>query len=141
MLEPEENSRWPRFTLQPRDQRVIALSLALGFVCLGTHWLLRGGQRGDILEIDRIAPGQISYQVDLNKAEWTEFTILPGVGETLAKRIVDSREKQGPYRDIRDLERISGIGPRTVERLKPYLLPIANLEETAERATNSDPAL
>lgn len=54
--------------------------------------------------------------------------MLPGLGETLAKRIVASRESEGPFRDHDDLRRVRGIGPRTLERIRPYLLPIPEIE-------------
>ncbi|MER3451513.1 MAG: hypothetical protein C4300_05170 [Thermus sp.] len=44
---------------------------------------------------------------------------LPGIGPTLAKRIVDNR----PYQRVEDLLKIRGIGPATLERLRPYVRP------------------
>ena len=54
-----------------------------------------------------------------------ELAELPGVGETLARRIVEVRRERGPFADHEDLRRVRGIGPRTLERLRPYLLPMA----------------
>jgi competence protein ComEA len=53
--------------------------------------------------------------------------LLPGIGETLARRIVASRETDGPFRNHTDVLRVQGIGPRTLERIRPYFSP---LEET-----------
>ena len=50
---------------------------------------------------------------------------VPALGETLARRIVDSRLEDGAYADHEDLLRVQGIGPRTLERMKPYLRPTA----------------
>jgi competence protein ComEA len=49
---------------------------------------------------------------------------LPGLGETLARRIITDRQQRGPFRDIDDLDRVDGIGLRTLERIRPYLVPI-----------------
>ena len=57
---------------------------------------------------------------------------LGKLGETLAKRIVSDREQNGPFRDFDDLRRVRGIGPRTLERLTPYLQPLPDLESTAD---------
>ncbi len=50
--------------------------------------------------------------------------MLPGVGETLAKRIVESRAAEGRFADVEELQRVRGIGPKTLERMKPYLRPL-----------------
>ena len=60
----------------------------------------------------------------MNEADWPELSQLPGVGETLAQRIVESRETAGAFVDNEDLQRVRGIGPRTFERIKPYLRPM-----------------
>jgi competence protein ComEA len=46
------------------------------------------------------------------------------VGETLARRIVETRAAEGPFVDFDDLRRVRGIGPKTLERMKPYLRPL-----------------
>ena len=54
------------------------------------------------------------------------------LGETLARRIVETREQAGPYGDHDDLLRVRGIGPRTLEGMRPYLLPMPGQEDVAE---------
>jgi competence protein ComEA len=56
---------------------------------------------------------------------------MPGIGEQLSKRIVADREANGPFRDFDDLRRVRGIGPKTLDGMKPYLLPMADIEATA----------
>jgi competence protein ComEA len=55
--------------------------------------------------------------VDVNRATAEELKLLPRIGPTLAARIVEERERGGPFRSVSDLTRVRGIGPRTVERL------------------------
>ena len=43
--------------------------------------------------------------------------LLPAVGETMANRIIGGR----PYKKPEDLLNVDGIGPKTIERLTPYL--------------------
>ena len=57
---------------------------------------------------------------------------MPGIGEALAHRIVDDRAENGPFRDLNELRRVRGIGPVTLEGMKPYLLPMPDLDATAE---------
>ena len=50
----------------------------------------------------------------------SDWERLPGIGPALARRIVLDRQCNGGLRSIRDLERISGIGKVTVDRLETY---------------------
>src|SRR5436190_15368114 len=64
--------------------------------------------------------------VDLNAADVTTLRQLPGVGPHLAARIVERRDKQGPFASVDDLRTVPGIGPATLERLRPVVsLPSA----------------
>jgi competence protein ComEA len=49
---------------------------------------------------------------------------LPAIGETLARRVISERNENGPFHDLDDLTRVRGIGLRTLEKIRPYLLPI-----------------
>ncbi len=70
--------------------------------------------------------------VDPNTAPWWELTALPRVGETTARRIVDYREttkdrvaddcSAAVFAIPADLTAVSGIGPKTVQRLATYLV-------------------
>ena len=61
---------------------------------------------------------QSSGPVDLNTADETALDALPGVGPATAKRIVDDRNKNGPFKSVEDLMRVSGIGPKKFDELK-----------------------
>lgn len=60
--------------------------------------------------------------VDINRATAEQLQALPGIGPVLAGRIVAYREQNGPFRSPEDLLAVSGIGPKVLEQLKPYLL-------------------
>lgn len=57
--------------------------------------------------------------VDLNTAGVAELDALPGVGPAIAQRIVDHRDLNGPFASVDDLEQVSGIGPATLEKIRP----------------------
>lgn len=59
--------------------------------------------------------------LDLNQAGIEELQRLPGIGPTLASRIVADRAAQGPFRSVGDLLRVRGIGPKTLEKLRPHV--------------------
>jgi len=58
-----------------------------------------------------------SSALDLNTADESMLRRLPGIGPELARRIVADREKNGLFRSVSDLQRVSGIGPRKVAAL------------------------
>ena len=55
--------------------------------------------------------------IDLNTATQTELESLPGVGEAIARRIIEGR----PYSGIEELLRVKGIGEATLEKLRPLV--------------------
>ena len=57
-------------------------------------------------------------RIDLNSAGVEELTRLPGIGETLAQRIVAYRQEHGPFRSVDKLKNVPGIGEKTVEEIK-----------------------
>ena len=69
----------------------------------------------------RVDP-DVVHRVDLNHADPAEIAVLPGIGDVLAARIVDSRERHGRFAEIGVLERVHGIGPRTIERIRPHVV-------------------
>lgn len=128
-----DESPW-RPVLRRTDQAVVASLVVLALAGMAAYWVVMGGPRGGLMEIDRAAPRVARFRVDVNKAEWPELAQLPEVGETLARRIVESREEAGAFGELNDLRRVRGIGPRTLEQIRPYLLPMPGREEVARDA-------
>lgn len=59
--------------------------------------------------------------VDLNAATAEELQEVPGIGPTLAGRIVAFREENGPFEKVDDLLNVQGIGTRSLERIRPHV--------------------
>ncbi len=57
-------------------------------------------------------------RVDINHADTAGLMTLPGIGESKAKAIITYREEHGPFSDIEDLCKVSGIGEATVRNMK-----------------------
>lgn len=104
-----------------RDQPVLAALGAIFVVGLGSALWLGSGR---LVEIDRQPPIEAPLVVDLNTAVWVELAQLPGIGETLARRIVEHRLTHGHFITHDGLRDVGGIGPAKLERLRPHLLPI-----------------
>jgi competence protein ComEA len=47
---------------------------------------------------------------------------LPGVGENMAKAIVEERAKRGGFKSLDEIMGIPGIGPKFYARMRPYLM-------------------
>lgn len=120
-----------RWFLRRGDQLVVASILVLTVLSGATYFGLQKMRSIDYIDIDQAPHVEYQFLVDVNQADWSELAQLPGIGEKLAKRIVDSREMQGPFLDHSDLQRVQGIGPRTVESLRGYLLPMPKAEAIA----------
>jgi len=114
----------PPWLLRRADQAGVAVLVAAGLISTIAWWVVQGGLRGRVIEVDQAEPKTARFDVDLNTADWPELTLLPGVGESLARRIVESRQKDGPFADHDELRRVRGIGPKTLENLRPYLRPV-----------------
>lgn len=58
---------------------------------------------------------------DINTAGKNELTELPGIGESIALKIIDYREKNTRFKNIEELMNVSGIGRKKFEKLKNYI--------------------
>jgi competence protein ComEA len=123
----------PRLLLRRADQLAVAALTLSALVALAGWWIAHGGMQGRLIEIEHAPALSAQFLVDINEADWPELAELPGVGETLARRIVAVRRDRGPFVDHNDLARVPGIGPRTMERVRPYLLPMAESRSVAGR--------
>ena len=113
--QPELLAAWPR-SAQWATAFLLGTTVALLFVHFAGSW--RWGARPSELQ----AGAATSARLDLNQAERIELLQLPGVGPNLATRIESYRQTHGPFRSVDDLSNVSGIGPATLERLRPLLV-------------------
>ena len=60
--------------------------------------------------------------VDVNAASVEELATLPGIGPTLASRIVDDRSTRGRFPTLDALDRVPGVGPSTIAELRPHAI-------------------
>ena len=60
-------------------------------------------------------------KVNINTATAQQLTVLPGVGEKLAARIVDYRQKSGGFKNVSELMNVQGIGEKNLAKIQAYL--------------------
>ena len=61
-------------------------------------------------------------RINVNTADVNELTLLPGIGESRAKDIIEYRTEYGKFTKPEDLLKIRGIGEATLEGLLPYIV-------------------
>ena len=102
---------------RPTKSEIILLGLTAVFLCALAGLSLRDRQDrvpGVVIETEaEVSPEEIAPDfppVDLNTATAEELDTLPGIGESLARRIIAYREANGPFGSIEEIMEVSGIG-------------------------------
>lgn len=86
-----------------------------------------GGESGteDMAQVARSRPGAtrrpLATPVDVDRADLAELQQLPGIGPSLAARIIADRNANGPFGSIAALDEVSGVGPTLINRLGPHV--------------------
>lgn len=73
---------------------------------------------GEQIIVGAPADSAQSSTISINSADAARLQELPGVGPVIAERIVQWREKNGPFQSIDELTEISGIGPSMIEQIR-----------------------
>ena len=74
-----------------------------------------------VVAAQRTATTIIDKKVNPNKANSEELIRLPGIGPALAENIIEYRNSHGGFKSLEELEKVKGLGPKKLERLKDYL--------------------
>jgi competence protein ComEA len=105
-----------------RTDRLFLLTLVPLILLLILFHLWQRSQSGhETIEIERLQPADYAFRIEINRATWVEWMQLEGIGEIMGKRIVQDREERGPFTSIDDVQRVSGIGPKTMAAIRPHL--------------------
>ena len=107
---------------------LIAVTAAFLFVLLGIFigrnsanhdWILPSSEISD-----NTSPAEHvteTGRIDINTASADQFSLLPGIGETIAQRIVDYREENGRFSSVEELTFVKGIGEKKLDSIRKYL--------------------
>lgn len=66
--------------------------------------------------------GGSSGKININTADASELQKLTGIGPGKAKSIIDYRNKNGPFKSVDDLLNVSGIGEKTLEKIRDEIV-------------------
>lgn len=72
-------------------------------------------------EVDTGSPTNVMYPININTADEATLQLLPGIGPAYSKRIVEYRLENGSFESVDELANIRGIGPKTLQRLRPII--------------------
>jgi competence protein ComEA len=120
VVKTQQKEGLPLSTIWPRAaQWLVAFLLGVTAVLLAFHAYgsTRWATRPTTLE----QGPPLTYRVDLNQAGRAELMQLPGVGDSLAGQIEDYRRQYGAFKSVDELIQVRGIGPTTLQRLRPWL--------------------
>jgi competence protein ComEA len=107
------------YTLETGDLVAVAVEAAGGFTLdadrssVNLAATLRDGEQIHIFKL-----GEVPQKININTAEAWLLESLPGIGETLAQRIVDYRIANGYFQCIEDLKNVPDIGPAVFDKVK-----------------------
>ena len=71
-----------------------------------------------VLEDTSNSANSKSKMININKASQTELETLPGIGPSIALKIINFRNENGKFSSIEDLKKVSGIGENKYENIK-----------------------
>lgn len=94
----------------------------------------------------QIADVRDGGRVNVNAADAQTLQLLPGVGPVVSARVIADREANGPYPTLEAMTRVSGIGPRTIERITALAFagPVSGTEAPSpagEEPGHAEPSL
>lgn len=103
-------------------QPLLAVVVAAGLIG-GAVWLAFVGRRG-LVAHDAAPAAAVRFTVDINQAAADELAQLPGLGPTIAARIIAHRDAHGPFTAPEALLDVPGIGDATLAAIRPHLRPL-----------------
>ncbi len=79
------------------------------------------GSGNNVIIQDNVT-GEKNQKVNINDAKQEELEELPGIGPSIAKKIIEYREQNGKFTSIDELQEIKGIGESKYENIKEYVM-------------------
>lgn len=87
----------------------------------GDEQILEEGSGENIIEETNMTLDASTKEVNINKATETELQTLPGIGASLASRIIEYRNQNGKFSKIEDIKNVNGIGDSKYDNIKDFI--------------------
>ena len=114
----------PQYLPLRREQATMAAIFIVCVIAMGFYFWHRNIVENGLIDVDRAAPVQLKYLVNINDAPWPAIANLPGIGKTLAQEIVEYRDEIGSFDNIDDIKNIHGIGDAKLDAIREFIAPI-----------------
>lgn len=69
-----------------------------------------------------LAEGSLQGVVNVNTASAAELEMLPGIGASRARALIEAREEKGGFESLDELLTVKGIGEASLAKLRPHLV-------------------
>jgi competence ComEA-like helix-hairpin-helix protein len=102
--------------LTPQERKFICFIMIVFIMGAAVQLFLRR----DIAPV-RWAKQVRQFKIDINTARADQFQMLPGIGATLAGRIVYYRKENGPFKELEDLQNVDGLTNKRFEHIKELI--------------------
>lgn len=100
----------------------VNIPLKINEIVVGSDRSIPGYEREEKEESGEEQPSAptTSYPININTATQAELETLPGIGPVTAQKIIEYRQENA-FQIIEDIQKVSGIGPATFEKLKDFI--------------------
>jgi competence ComEA-like helix-hairpin-helix protein len=106
------------FDLTRQEKQVVLFLISIAFVGISINFLVK---RYSSLKV--IANLYQDFgRINLNSADKYLLISVPGIGEKLAKRIIEYREEQGRFNEIEELKQVKGMTDYRYDKLKDFFI-------------------
>lgn len=106
------------FNLTRQERLVILFLITMAALGMGINFLVKRYSPAKAA----VYLNQDTGKIDLNGADKALLISIPGIGEKLAQRIIEYREKQRGFSALEELKNIKGINTSKYEKIKAHLI-------------------
>ena len=83
---------------------------------------ITSGSGNNVIEESKSTSQGVNKKVNINTATQSDLEALPGIGPSIASRIIEYRQQNGKFNKIEDLQNVKGIGDAKFENIKEYVV-------------------
>ncbi len=117
----------------------LSVQLGLGFLVMAGLFFLLGRWSNEATPVALAMHESSAPALDVNRATRAELRLIPGIGDALAQRIIEHRDRLGAFKSVDELRQVYGIGPKTLERIRAYLFVAAHESFVSDAESDAMP--